>query len=154
MWEDTWLLDLKNQHLSIRSVISLPIITCLRNHLPLHITAVDSPSPASKSSNNPRGWTWAITIKLEDNLQTLLFLFPLGHGTWRVFRYPVGSIARQDQPSFWVGLSGLFQFLGRSFLAVGPEDLLPIFSVMLLCLDTPCATFCQNISWAGCSPCW
>ncbi len=76
-------------------------------------------------------------IKLEDNLQTLLFLFPLGHGTWRVFRYPVGSIiARQDRPSLWVGLSGSFQFLGRSFLAVGPEDL-PIFSVMLLCLDTP-----------------
>ena len=32
----------------------------------------------------------------------------------------VWSIDRQDRPSLFVGLSGLFQVLGRSCLQVGP----------------------------------
>lgn len=63
----------KNRHLSIRSVISLLIKTCLPNHLQLYIIPVDSHPQVSNASNNLRGWTWAITIKLEENLQTLLF---------------------------------------------------------------------------------
>lgn len=100
----------KNRHFSIRSVISLVITTCLSNHLQLNIILLDSPPPVSNFSNNLRGWTWAITIKLGENLETLLFLFPCGHGTWRVLLYPMG-----------------LQVLGRFCLAVKPEDFLPRF---------------------------